>query len=91
MSKNLSDEFAILDSIKKKIENDGDDHILTNLDTPILDDAFDLSDDERVEAEKSKRLHFLSQGKKYIDLIKPNFYMPFAGTYILAGNLYALD
>ncbi len=53
--------------------------------------CFDLSDDERVEAEKSKRLHFLSQGKKYIDLIKPNFYMPFAGTYILAGNLYALD
>ena len=49
MSKNLSDEFEILDSIKKKIENDGDDHILTNLDTPILDDAFDLSDDEKIE------------------------------------------
>ena len=41
MAKNLSEDFEILDSIKKKIEDDGDNHLFTNLDTPILDDAFD--------------------------------------------------
>tara|TARA_Y100001970_G_scaffold127785_1_gene157860 strand:- start:1535 stop:2239 length:705 start_codon:yes stop_codon:yes gene_type:complete len=49
MSKNLSDDFEVLDSIRKKIEDDGDNHIFTNLDTPILDDAFALSDDEKIE------------------------------------------
>ena len=49
MAKNLSEDFEILDSIKKKIEDDGDNHLLTNLETPILDDAFDLSDDEKIE------------------------------------------
>ena len=42
MSKNLSDDIEILDSIKKKIDDEGDDHILTSIDTPILDNAFDI-------------------------------------------------
>ena len=49
MSKNLSDDIEILDSIKKKIDEEGDDHILTNIDTPILDNAFDMSDEEKIE------------------------------------------
>jgi GTP cyclohydrolase I len=53
MTKNLSDDIEILDSIRKKIEDDGDNHILSNLDTPILDDAFDLSDDEKIEGIES--------------------------------------
>ena len=54
MAKNLSEDFEILDSIKKKIEDDGDNHLLTNLETPILDDAFDLSDDEKIERIESR-------------------------------------
>tara|TARA_Y100000590_G_scaffold122654_1_gene140480 strand:+ start:21 stop:1148 length:1128 start_codon:yes stop_codon:yes gene_type:complete len=53
--------------------------------------CFDLSDQERLKAEKGKIIQFLSQAEKYIDKIKPDFYMPFAGTYTLGGNLYNLD
>ncbi len=53
--------------------------------------CFILSDEEREKAEKSKKLQFLSQGEKYITLVNPNFYMPFAGTYTLAGNLSDLQ
>jgi GTP cyclohydrolase IA len=49
MSKNLSEDYEILDSIRKKVDDEGDNHILTNLDTPILEDAFDLSDEEKIE------------------------------------------
>ncbi len=48
MSDNLSNDAEVLDSIRKKIEEDGDNHILTNLDTPILDNAFELSDQEKI-------------------------------------------
>lgn len=53
--------------------------------------CFHLSDNERVKAEESKKLQFLSQGEKYIKLVNPNFYMPFAGTYTLAGSLSELQ
>ena len=53
--------------------------------------CFVLSDEERENAEKSKKLQFLSQGEKYINLVNPDFYMPFAGTYALAGNLSNLQ
>ena len=49
MSDNLSNDAEVLDSIRKKIEEDGDNHILTDLDTPILDNAFELSDEEKIE------------------------------------------
>ena len=49
MSKNLSEDYEILDSIRKKVDDEGDNHILTNLETPILEDAFDLSDEEKIE------------------------------------------
>lgn len=53
--------------------------------------CFELSDEERQKAEVSKRLQFLSQGEKYIKLVNPKFYMPFAGTYTLAGKLSELQ
>lgn len=53
--------------------------------------CFELSDDERLKAEESKKLQFLTQGEKYIKLVNPNFYMPFAGTYTLAGTLSELQ
>lgn len=53
--------------------------------------CFVLSDEEREKAEKSKKIQFLSQGEKYIRLVNPDFYMPFAGTYTLAGNLSDLQ
>lgn len=49
MGKNLSEDYEVLDSIRKKVDDEGDNHILTNLDTPILEDAFDLSDEEKIE------------------------------------------
>ena len=53
--------------------------------------CFELPDDERLIAEESKKIQFLSQGEKYIKLVNPKFYMPFAGTYTLAGNLSKLQ
>jgi UDP-MurNAc hydroxylase len=53
--------------------------------------CFELPDDERVIAEESKKIQFLSQAEKYIKLINPKFYMPFAGSYTLAGNLSKLQ
>ncbi|WP_421805557.1 MBL fold metallo-hydrolase [Flagellimonas sp.] len=53
--------------------------------------CFELSDEERQKAENSKKLQFLSQGEQYISLVAPNFYMPFAGTYTLAGRLSELQ
>ncbi|MAU58218.1 MAG: Zn-dependent hydrolase [Flavobacteriaceae bacterium] len=53
--------------------------------------CFDLPDEERAKAEEEKIVQFLSQAESYINQIKPDFYMPFAGTYTLAGNLYNLD
>lgn len=53
--------------------------------------CFDLSAEERSEAENGKIIQFLSQAEKYINLVNPEFFMPFAGTYTLGGRLYNLD
>ena len=37
------------DDIKEKIEIEGDNHILTSVDTPMLEGAFDKSDEEKIE------------------------------------------
>ena len=56
-------ETEILESIKKKFEEDGDNHLMTDLHTPILDDAFELSDEEKIERiEKSFRDIMLTLG-----------------------------
>tara|TARA_B100000029_G_C17519887_1_gene939442 strand:+ start:840 stop:1538 length:699 start_codon:yes stop_codon:yes gene_type:complete len=49
MSDNSSIDTEVLDLVRKKIEDDGDNHIMNNLNTPILEDAFDLSDNEKIE------------------------------------------
>ena len=49
MSDNLSKEIEVLNSIRKKIEEDGDSHLFTDLDTPISKNAFELSDQEKIE------------------------------------------
>ena len=56
-------ETEILQSIKKKFEEDGDNHLMTDLHTPILDNAFELSDEEKIERiEKSFRDIMLTLG-----------------------------
>ena len=39
-----------------------------------------------VEANK-KKLNFLNQALEFIKITKPDYYMPFAGTYVLSGKL----
>ena len=48
MDKSFEHDIEILDSVRKKIEEEGDNHFLSNIDTPILDKAFDLSDEEKI-------------------------------------------
>ena len=48
MDKSFEHDIEILDSVRKKIEDEGDNHFLSNIDTPILDNAFDLSDEEKI-------------------------------------------
>ena len=49
MSDDLVTDSKILDSIRKKIEEDGDSHIMTDLDTPMSDSAFELSDEDKIK------------------------------------------
>ena len=48
MSDNLVTDSKILESIRKKIDEDGDSHIMTNLNTPLSDNAFELSDEDKI-------------------------------------------
>ena len=48
MDKSFEHDIEILDSVRKKIEDEGDNHFLSNIDTPIIDNAFDLSDEEKI-------------------------------------------
>ena len=50
-----------------------------------------LNFDEKIIAAKKKEKKFLNQAIKYIDEIKPDYYMPFAGTYTLTGKLSSLQ
>ena len=47
--------------------------------------------EEKINAALSKKKQFLNQAVNYIDEIKPDYYMPFAGTYTLAGKLSNLQ
>ena len=49
MSDDLVTDSKILDSIRKKMEEDGDSHIMTDLDTPMSDSAFELSDEDKIK------------------------------------------
>lgn len=46
------------------------------------------SSEKLIESEKKKK-SFLDQAFNFINLLKPNFYLPFAGTYTLTGKLFS--
>ena len=48
MDKSFEHDIEILDSVRKKIEDEGDDHFLSNIDTPIVENAFKLTDEEKI-------------------------------------------
>ena len=49
MSKNSQSDFEVLQIIKEQFEDEGDNHVSSNIDTPLRDDAFDLSDNQKIE------------------------------------------
>ena len=49
MSKNSQSDFEVLQIIKEQFEEEGDNHVSHNIDTPLRDDAFDLSDNQKIE------------------------------------------
>ena len=53
--------------------------------------CFKLEPAELEEAKEKKMTQFLESGIQYIKKITPKFYMPFAGTYVLSGNLAHLN
>lgn len=53
--------------------------------------CFQMTQIEIDIAAENKKKQFLDQALEYINLIKPKYFMPFAGTYILAGDLYKLN
>lgn len=50
-----------------------------------------LSISEKKNAALEKKKYFLNQTIKYIDEMKPEYYLPFAGTYTLTGKLSILQ
>jgi UDP-MurNAc hydroxylase len=46
-----------------------------------------LSEEEKRREANWKRQNYYQQAEDYIDLFEPTYYTPFAGTYILAGDL----
>ncbi len=48
------------------------------------------TEQKKIEAE-NKKLSFLNQAFKFIKKIKPNYYVPFAGTYVLGGKFTLLN
>lgn len=53
--------------------------------------CFEMDDVQKINSANLKKINFLNQSVKFIDLIRPSFYMPFAGTYILGGKLSSLN
>ena len=50
-----------------------------------------LSDSQKLLEAEKKKMDFYHQAESYINLLKPKYYMPFAGRYTLAGNLADLN
>lgn len=80
-----------LDIVKKKYQNI--DVILTGYSGagpyPQCFDNLNYSK-KKIEAKK-KEINFLNKAKNYIKIIKPKYYLPFAGTYSLSGKLAKLQ
>ena len=50
-----------------------------------------LSKDAKIKESKKKEISFLNQAINFIELTKPEYYLPFAGTYVLSGKLNFLQ
>lgn len=48
------------------------------------------SDEAKREAAKAKEIQFLQQAVKYVNLLRPKSFAPFAGTYVLGSRLSKL-
>ena len=46
-----------------------------------------LNDNQKIIEADKKKLNFLNQALNFIDLLKPKYYLPCAGTYYLTGKL----
>ena len=53
--------------------------------------CFDIKTENKIEKAKAKKEQFITQGINYIKTLKPTYFMPFAGTYILGGKLSKLN
>ena len=53
--------------------------------------CFEMDEKEKTKAAKTKELQFLNFGIKFIEKVKPKYYMPFAGTYLLGGKLSQIN
>lgn len=50
-----------------------------------------LTTEEKIVAAENKKQQFLNQAMSYITLLKPAYFLPFAGQYTLGGSLSALN
>ena len=46
---------------------------------------------DKIDAAEEKKIKFLEYAKEYIELLKPKFFIPFAGTYILGSRFVELN
>ena len=53
--------------------------------------CFEMSEQEKKKAAEAKIKQFFSQTEMFVNFLKPEFFMPFAGRYTLAGSLYKLN
>tara|TARA_Y100000310_G_scaffold335866_1_gene418960 strand:- start:12 stop:1355 length:1344 start_codon:yes stop_codon:yes gene_type:complete len=53
--------------------------------------CFTLSEAEKIKEKKLLQQNFLKKAENYVNLFEPNYFMPFAGRYILAGKLVPLN
>ena len=50
-----------------------------------------LSNNEKIKEANNKKNFFLKQALEYLKIVKPYYYLPFAGTYTLTGKLSELQ
>ncbi len=53
--------------------------------------CFVMTEKEKLDAIKLKKLHYFQNALKLIEIVKPRFFIPFAGTYTLAGKFHTLN
>ena len=53
--------------------------------------CFILDEDEKIKEKELLQQNFLQKAENYVNLFKPNYFMPFAGRYTLAGKLAPLN